>query len=87
MVYRQELSYDDIKPLKDFLAKKELSWDEKTPEDEKAEIERARKVEGVVLRKIIKGYTRIRISPAGSWASLPPETEETGDWSSTITIL
>ncbi len=56
VVYRQELSYDDIKPLKDFLAKKELSWDEKTPEDEKAEIERARKVEGVVLEE---NYKRI----------------------------
>ena len=54
VVYKKDLSYDDVSAFRDFLAKADLSWDADTPADEKAEIQEARKVEGVMFEENYK---------------------------------
>lgn len=56
VVYKKNLTYDDVEEFKEFLAKADLSWDENTPAREKAEIEEARKVTGVMFEE---GYKRV----------------------------
>ena len=56
VVYKKNLTYDDVEEFKEFLAKADLSWDENTPAAEKAEILEARKVTGVMFEE---GYKRI----------------------------
>ena len=54
VVYEKDLTYDQVAAFRDFTAKAELSWDENTPASEKAEIEEARNVEGVVFEENYK---------------------------------
>ena len=54
VLYKKDLSYDDVSAFRDFLAKADLSWDADTPADEKAEIQEARKVEGVMFEENYK---------------------------------
>lgn len=54
VVYKKDLSYDDVSAFRDFLAKADLSWDADTPADEKTEIQEARKVEGVMFEENYK---------------------------------
>ena len=56
VVYKKNLTYDDVEAFKEFLAKADLSWDENTPAREKAEIEEARKITGVMFEE---GYKRV----------------------------
>lgn len=56
VVYKKNLTYDDVEDFKEFLAKADLSWDENTPAGEKAEIEEARKITGVMFEE---GYKRV----------------------------
>ena len=54
VVYKKNLSYDEVSAFREFLAKADESWDENTPADEKAEIQEARKVEGVMFEENYK---------------------------------
>lgn len=63
VVYKKELNYDEVSAFKEFTAKGNLSWDENTPAKEKAEIETARKVRGVVFEENYK-----RVYPYNSLA-------------------
>lgn len=63
VVYKKELNYDEVSAFKEFTAKGNLSWDENTPVKEKAEIETARKVRGVVFEENYK-----RVYPYNSLA-------------------
>lgn len=54
VAYKKELNYDEVAEFKDFLAKADLSWNAGTPAEEKAEIERARLVEGVIFEENYK---------------------------------
>ena len=56
VVYKKNLTYDDVEAFKEFLAKADLSWDENTPAREKAEIEEARIITGVMFEE---GYKRV----------------------------
>ena len=56
VVYKKNLTCDDVEAFKEFLAKADLSWDENTPAREKAEIEEARKITGVMFEE---GYKRV----------------------------
>ena len=56
VVYKKNLTYDDVEAFKEFLAKADLSWDENTPAREKAEIEEARKITGIMFEE---GYKRV----------------------------
>ncbi len=63
VVYKKELNYDEVSAFKEFTAKGDLSWDDNTPAKEKAEIEAARKVRGVVFEENYK-----RVYPYSSLA-------------------
>ena len=54
VVYKKNLTYDEVEAFKEFLAKGDLSWDENTPAEEKAEIIEARKVTGVMFEESYK---------------------------------
>lgn len=54
VVYKRNLNYDEVSAFREFLAKADESWDANTPADEKAEIERARLVEGVMFEENYK---------------------------------
>lgn len=54
VVYKKNLSYDEVSAFRDFLAKADLSWDADTPAEEKEEIQEARKVEGVMFEENYK---------------------------------
>ena len=54
VVYKRNMSYDEVSAFRTFLAKADESWDENTPADEKAEIEEARLVEGVMFEENYK---------------------------------
>lgn len=54
VVYKKNLSYDEVSAFRKFLAKAEESWDANTPADEKAKIQEARLVEGVMFEENYK---------------------------------
>lgn len=54
VVYKKNLTYDEVEAFKEFVAKGDLSWDADTPAEEKAEIETARKVQGVMFEENYK---------------------------------
>lgn len=63
VVYKRNMSYDEVSAFRNFLAKADESWDENTPADEKAEIQKARLVEGVIFEENYK-----RVYPYGDLA-------------------
>ncbi|MDO5146812.1 MAG: penicillin-binding protein 2 [Eubacteriales bacterium] len=54
VIYKKNMKFEEVSAFKDFLKKGELSWDENTPEEEKAEILRARKVVGIMFEENYK---------------------------------
>ncbi len=77
LVYKTALSYDEVADFQEFLDKADLSYNSDTPAEEKAEIVRARNVEGV---RFEENYRRVYPYDTLACRALGFASSGSGNW-------